>query len=101
MRDPAKVEELFGAPLLGAIPEAESESPLDELADRKSPIHEAWLAMRSNLELLTGDGVPASLLVTSTMPNEGKSHAAIAIARLLAMGTCDLMMLVSSHRFYD
>ncbi|MCB2087526.1 MAG: GumC family protein, partial [Sphingomonadaceae bacterium] len=55
LRDPAKVEELFGAPLLGAIPLAESDSPLEELADRKSAIHEAWLAMRSNLELLTGD----------------------------------------------
>ena len=45
---------------------------------------ESYIAVQTNLDLSTSHGAPASLSVTSTRPQEGKSTTAYALAHTLA-----------------
>ncbi|MGE2715275.1 polysaccharide biosynthesis tyrosine autokinase [Mycolicibacterium litorale] len=49
-----------------------------------SPIAEAFRKVRTNLQFLAVDNPPRVIVVTSSMPNEGKSTTAINIALALA-----------------
>lgn len=82
--DPNDVARLLGLPLLGAIPKADAENPMEALRDRKSPMVEAYLSVQTNLEFATAHGAPRSIAVTSTRPAEGKSTTSFALASSLA-----------------
>jgi len=82
--DPGEFQELFDEPLLGAVPRTKGENAYEMLADPKSDLSEAYLAVQTSLGFSTDHGVPRSLSVTSTRPGEGKSTSAFAIATLLA-----------------
>lgn len=83
--DPADLEKTLDLPLLGAIPSVDGDMSVSEaLSDRKSPISEAYMSAQTSLQFSTADGVPPSLMVTSTRPAEGKSTTAFAIAQCLA-----------------
>ncbi|MHA7820553.1 MAG: GumC family protein [Erythrobacter sp.] len=85
LTDPSKVQELLGVPLLGSVPQvADGEDPIELVADPKSEIAEAYIAIRSSLAFTTTRGVPKSLMLVSSQPAEGKSLSALALA--LAMG---------------
>src|SRR3546814_4084828 len=58
IRDPAIVEQKLGVPLLGVIPETSADEPLEEIADPKSFVSEAYVTVLSNLAFSTGHGVP-------------------------------------------
>lgn len=82
---PEDVETKLGLPVLGTIPLIDkSETPLAALSDARSPLAEAYYSLRTALQFSTADGAPATLLVTSTSPAEGKSTTAYAIAVNLA-----------------
>jgi hypothetical protein len=78
--NPEDVEKLFGLPLLGVVPRTVDIAPLDALADRKSDLVDAYLAVQTNLAFSTAQGVPAVTAVTSTRPSEGKSTTAFSLA---------------------
>lgn len=82
--DPADLEKTLQLPLLGAVPKVDQGRVAEALTDRKSPISEAYLSVQTNLQFSTADGVPKSLMVTSTRPAEGKSTTAFAVAQSLA-----------------
>lgn len=82
--DPAELERRLGLPLLGSVPKIEEGTPRDALLDRKSEVVDAYLAIQTNLGFTTEHGVPRSLAVTSTRPNEGKSTTALALATTLS-----------------
>lgn len=82
--DPAELEQRLGLPLLGSVPKLESGSPELSLLDRKSELVDAYLAIQTNLQFTTENGIPRSLAVTSTRPAEGKSTTALAMATMLA-----------------
>lgn len=84
--DPEDVEREFGLPLLGAVPKTVDADPAQVLADRKSDLVEAYLAVQTSLQFSTQHGIPLSLAVTSTRPSEGKSTTALAMATMLARG---------------
>jgi polysaccharide biosynthesis transport protein len=92
--DPGDVQRLLRLPLLGTIPTADTDSPILELADRKSPIVEAYVSVQTNLEFSTSHGAPKTMSVTSTRPAEGKSTTAFAIASALARSTQRKVILV-------
>lgn len=81
--DPGELERRLGLPLLGSVPMIENETPQEALADRKSDLFDAYLAIQTNLAFTTEHGVPSSLAVTSTRPAEGKSTTALALATTL------------------
>lgn len=82
--DPTEVEKALGLPLLGAIPKVHEGTPVEALRDRKSPMAEAYLSVRTNLAFSTDHGAPRSLAVTSTRPGEGKTTTSFAVANSLA-----------------
>jgi polysaccharide biosynthesis transport protein len=85
LKDPSKVNEQLGIPLLGAIPLQRDDLDIPvELADPKSVLSEAYLAVCSNLAFTTDHGVPRSLMLVSAQPSEGKSTSALALAMVLA-----------------
>lgn len=85
INDPADLPKKLGIPLLGTVPVSEEE-PLVDLANPKSQLVDAYLAIQTNLALTTPEGLPRSLSVTSTRPREGKSTSAYALAHALARG---------------
>lgn len=84
--DPAEVDGALGLPLLGAVPKSKESDLLGALADRKSDVSEAYVAVQTNLSFSTAHGVPRTITVTSTRPGEGKSTTAYALASALARG---------------
>lgn len=84
VNDPAEVESVLSAPLLGVVPAVKQGEPIDLLADRKSSLAEAYLSVQTNLRFSTKRGIPRSMAVTSTRPAEGKSTTALALAQTLA-----------------
>lgn len=82
VRSPEDVESKLDAAVLGVIPvTSEGEKPLAALADPRSPLTEAYHALRTSLELSSSGGLPKSLLFTSSQQSEGKSTSAYATAR--------------------
>lgn len=84
IKDPRNVTATLGLAHLGSIPASSEEDLLNDAMDRKSEVYEAYAAASTNLGFLTSQGVPRSLLLTSTRPNEGKSTSAYAIANILS-----------------
>ena len=82
--DPSETEAKLGHPLLGTIPKVRDETPLEAFENPRSPLVEAYLAIRATLELSTARGTPKSIAVTSTRAREGKSITVLALARSLA-----------------
>jgi len=82
IKRPDEVEEKLGVPLLGVIPiVSKGTAPAAALADPRSAISEAYSSLRTALQFSTASGPPATLLVTSAKPSEGKSTTALALAR--------------------
>lgn len=98
LKDPHDVDRLLGLPLLGAIPRVRDQDVAEDLNDRKSLSSEAYLSVKTNLSFLTDHGVPRSLMLTSTAPNEGKSVSALAIARTLGRTGSSVILVDADMR---
>lgn len=86
VRAPADVYQKLGLPLIGVVPLIKpGEDPIELLDDSRSSLSEAHQALRASLELSSGDGLPSTLLLTSSRKAEGKSTTAIGIARTFAL----------------
>lgn len=82
---PEDAEGKLGLPILGVIPLLpRDQTPREALDDVRSPLSEAYYSLRTALQFSTPDGVPSSILVTSSRPAEGKSTTAYATALNLA-----------------
>ena len=82
---PDDVEKKLGVPVLGVVPLLDKgETTADALADVRSGFSEAYYSLRTALQFSTPDGAPASMLVSSARPAEGKSTTAFAVALNLA-----------------
>lgn len=81
MKVPVDLEQELRLALLGTVPVSPKDLSVRKgLDDPKSILSEAYYSVRSALQFSTEDGAPASLLVTSTRPGEGKSTSSLAIA---------------------
>lgn len=78
---PEDIEAKLGIPLLGSIPSLPKDvTPAEALQDARSAFSEAYYSVRTALQFATDAGTPRSFLITSSMPSEGKSTTAIALA---------------------
>ena len=82
IRTPADVWNLLHLPLLGNVPLSDKDL-LEELADSKSSLSEAYFSIRSNLAFTTKHGFPRTIAVTSSQAAEGKSITALALAEII------------------
>lgn len=72
-------------PCLGAVPRRSGKgSFIEDLKEPGSAVSEAYAAVAAALRFSTEEGVPRSLLVTSTREAEGKSSSALALAQNFA-----------------
>ena len=82
VRSPEDMAAKLGVPAVGSTPLLPAgASPSGELDKPRSPLSEAYYAIRTSLELSSPSGLPKSLLFTSSAASEGKSTTSFAIAR--------------------
>lgn len=78
VRTPDEVKAATGLPILGVVPA--SDTPEEDLIDPKSFQSDAYSSVRTSLALLSANGVPRTIMFTSTQQGEGKSTACYALA---------------------
>ncbi|EID16745.1 polysaccharide biosynthesis tyrosine autokinase [Mycolicibacterium phlei] len=86
IKDKQTLEETTGVGLVGSIPldkDRRREAAISFDSDN-SAIAESFRKLRTNLQFLAVDNPPRVLVITSSMPSEGKSTTAINIALALA-----------------
>lgn len=86
VKDRQTLEGTTGVGLVGSIPvnKERRAEPAIPFASDNSAIAEAFRKLRTNLQFLAVDDPPRVIVVTSSMPSEGKSTTAINIALALA-----------------
>jgi capsular exopolysaccharide synthesis family protein len=89
------LEAITGVGLVGSIPldKVRRKEPAISFDSDKSGIAEAFRKLRTNLQFLAVDDPPRVIVVTSSMPNEGKSTTAINIALALAEGDQNVVLV--------
>ncbi|OBB57169.1 protein tyrosine kinase [Mycobacterium sp. 852013-51886_SCH5428379] len=86
VKDRKTLESITGAGVIGNIPldkERRKHAAISFEVDN-SPIAEAFRKVRTNLQFVAVDNPPRVIVVTSSVPSEGKSTTAINIALALA-----------------
>jgi capsular exopolysaccharide synthesis family protein len=100
----AEVTEKFGDSVVGQVPEISQlagPGPLMLLKDNddRHMFAESYRNLRSALLYLTVDGQrPRILLITSAVPNEGKSTIATNLARAIALGGSKVLLVDADLR---
>ncbi|MEI9851648.1 MAG: polysaccharide biosynthesis tyrosine autokinase [Sphingomonas sp.] len=85
IRVPEDAERKLELPVIGVIPIArEGADLLEELLSPRTNVAEAYHALRTSLIYSSPEGLPRSLLVTSSQPSEGKSTTSFAVAHDIA-----------------
>lgn len=105
----AQLEGIAGTGLVGSIPLDKDRRKQAAISfDREnSGISEAFRKLRTNLQFLSVDNPPRVILVTSSMPSEGKSTTAINVALALAETEKSVVLVdgdlrrPSLHRYLD
>ncbi|MEO1189215.1 MAG: polysaccharide biosynthesis tyrosine autokinase, partial [Pseudomonadota bacterium] len=100
VKTPDDLRTKLGIPAIGVVPKLarKKDAILDELAEPKSRISEAFESARTALELATEEGVPKSLLITSTRPGEGKTSTTLALATVFAKGGKSVLIIDADMR---
>lgn len=85
VKSPEDVAGQFGVALLGVTPQGpKGADVVAALNDPGSPLSESSHSIATALRFVGEGGLPASLLVTSSRKNEGKSSVSLALAMTLA-----------------
>jgi capsular exopolysaccharide synthesis family protein len=99
-----ELEELFDEEVLGQIPRERKPVrggilPFVQTDDQRHPFIEAYRNLRSSLLYAAQTGTrPHTLLVTSSVPNDGKSITAANLAITLAMGGARVLLVDADLR---
>jgi capsular exopolysaccharide synthesis family protein len=94
-----ELQELFDEDVLGQIPREKKDVrggllPFVQPDDSRHPFVESYRNLRSSLLYMAATGVrPHTLLVTSAVPNDGKSVTAANLAITLAMGGARVLLV--------
>ena len=101
----AEVEELFDEDVLGQIPRQSAADKLGGIIpslqpnDQRHPFVEAYRNLRSSLLYMTHEEPrPRTLLVTSSVPGDGKSLTATNLAITMAMGGARVLLIDADLR---
>jgi polysaccharide biosynthesis transport protein len=84
-KQPEDIEQQLGMTVIGIVPKPKTGTTIDEeLFDPRSSVSEAIRSLRTGLQFATSDGLPRTMVVTSSKPSEGKTTTTIALAKSLA-----------------
>jgi capsular exopolysaccharide synthesis family protein len=95
----AEVNEKFGDVIVGQVPDmpmarGKAHMPLLEAEDERDMYAESYRSLRSAIFFMPREGErPKLLLVTSALPNEGKSTIAANLARTLALAGSRVLLV--------
>jgi receptor protein-tyrosine kinase len=94
------LEEITGAGLVATIPldKERRKNPAISFADNRSAIAESFRELRTNLQFVEVDDPPRVIVITSSMPSEGKSTTAINIALALAEADHNVVLVEGDMR---
>jgi capsular exopolysaccharide synthesis family protein len=100
VKDREAVEEIAGVGLVGTIPldKDRRKEPAISYGTDSSSIAESFRKLRTNLQFLSVDNPPRVILVTSSLPGEGKSTTAINIALALAEAEHEVVLVDGDMR---
>lgn len=101
IRSPAEVRALLSAPILAAIGKIDGDSYSQKLiAERepRSPLTEAYRALRTNLQFSSLDNPLKTIVVTSAGPAEGKSLTASNLAVVLSQAGMNVVLVDADLR---
>ncbi|BDX34241.1 chromosome partitioning protein [Mycobacterium antarcticum] len=100
VKDQETLEEITKTGLVGTIPldKERREHPSISFENDNSAIAESFRKLRTNLQFLAVDNPPRLIVVTSSLPGEGKSTTAINIALALAEGEHNVVLVDGDMR---
>jgi capsular exopolysaccharide synthesis family protein len=100
VKDRQTLEEITGLGLVGSIPldKERRKEPAISFSSDNSSIAEAFRKLRTNLQFLAVDDPPRVIVITSSMPSEGKSTTAINIALALAEAEHNVLLVDGDMR---
>jgi Mrp family chromosome partitioning ATPase len=107
IRSEEEMEKEFGLPVLASVPmvgrrwaskRSKRSSSLIGFADSQSPFLESFRTLRSNLKFYQLDQNTQTLLITSGLPQEGKTVTAVNLAFSLALSGARVILLEADLR---
>ncbi|WP_370332373.1 polysaccharide biosynthesis tyrosine autokinase [Mycolicibacterium hippocampi] len=109
VKDRESLEETTGTAIVGSIPLDKDRRKQAAISfdNENSPIAEAFRKLRTNLQFLAVDNPPRVIVVTSSVPSEGKSTTAINVALALAEADHNVVLVDGDlrrptlHRYLD
>lgn len=93
-------EQITGSGLVGSIPldKDRRKYPAISFEGDNSPISESFRKLRTNLQFLAVDHPPRVIVITSSVPSEGKSTTAINVALALAEADHNVVLVDADMR---
>ena len=93
------VRNKLGLACLGAVPKTAAKGNfVEELKDARSLVSEAYSAVVASLRFSTEEGLPKTLVVTSTRSGEGKSSSSLALAQNFARRGARVLLIDADMR---
>jgi len=88
-----ELERLTDATILGEIPKNEEKTAIVVNADSTSSITELFRSLRNNVKFVLDEPDKKVILVTSTVPNEGKTFVSVNLATSFAFSTEKVLLI--------
>jgi len=85
IKDDEELRRICDLPVTGYIPHSLSTNPVAVLDDKFSFISESFRSLRTRLQFMTKEIKSPVILVTSSMPSEGKTFTAINLAAIYSL----------------
>ena len=101
-RSMTQIEQAMGVPALGLVPmigglDKLRSEPFDYIVERPvSAFGEAVRSLYTSILLSNVDSPPRTVLITSSLPNEGKTSLSISLARLVALQSQKRVVLIDA-----
>lgn len=92
------IEGLTGLPTLAGISEIKDKDKLVTITDPRSPAAEAFRVLRTSIQFSSFDAPNHSILVTSSIPGEGRSTIAANLAVVMAQAGHNVLLIDADLR---